>query len=86
MSGSRDAGVTRLVLLLYNESPALLVAEIEFRHGGGFGRLLVGRFDRAYVLPALPDDRHAPASQLGGGGLLSLPASQSRIAGVGSKN
>jgi hypothetical protein len=33
--------------LLHDEPPALLVAEIKFRHGSGFGRLLI----RASTLP-----------------------------------
>jgi hypothetical protein len=48
-----------LVSLLHDEPPALLVAEIKLRHGGGFGHLL-RRLDRAEILPALPDDRDAP--------------------------
>ena len=60
-----------LVSLLHDEPPALLVSEVKLRHGGGFGRLLVRCINRAEVLPALPDDRDAPAPQLGGGGPLS---------------
>jgi hypothetical protein len=59
---------TTLVPLLHDKPPALLVAKIKFRHGSGFGRLLVRRLNGPEVLPALPDDRDAPASQLGGGG------------------
>jgi hypothetical protein len=36
-----------LMPLLHDEPPALLVAEIKFRHGSGFGRLLI----RASTLP-----------------------------------
>src|SRR5262249_46643410 len=57
-------------VLLNREPPALLVAEIKFRHGGGFGGLLIRRFNGPEVLPALTDDRDAPASQLGGRGFL----------------
>jgi hypothetical protein len=60
-----------LVPLLNHEPSALLIAEIKFRHGCGLGRRFIRGLDGPEVLPALPDDRHAPASQLGGGGLLS---------------
>src|SRR5262245_17462754 len=40
---------------------ALLVSQIKFRHGSGFGRLLIRRLNGPEVLPALSDDRHAPA-------------------------
>jgi hypothetical protein len=60
-----------LIPLAHDYPPALLVAEIKFRHGSGFGCLLIRRFNGPEILPALPDDRHAPASQLGGGGPLS---------------
>src|SRR5215471_16131240 len=62
---------SRRVPLLHDKPPALLVAEIKFRHGSGLGRLLIRRLNGPEVLPALSDDRDAPASQLGGGGLLS---------------
>src|SRR5262249_4991844 len=65
------SAVTKLVPLLNHEPPPLLVAEIKFRHGSGFGRLLIRRLNRPEVLPALSDDRDAPGPELGGGGLLS---------------
>jgi hypothetical protein len=58
---------TALVPLLHNQPPALLVAEIKFRHGSGFGRFLVRRLNGPEVMPALADDRNASVSQLGGG-------------------
>jgi len=67
----RAAGDHALIPVANDQPPALLVAEIKFRHGSGFGRLLIRRLNRPEVLPALSDDRDAPASQLGGGGLLS---------------
>jgi hypothetical protein len=57
--------------LAHDQPLALFGAEIKFRHGSGFGRLLIRRFNGSEVLPALPDDRDAPGSQLGGGGPLS---------------
>jgi hypothetical protein len=62
---------TTLVSLLHHEPPLLLVAQLEFSRRSGFGRLLIPRLNRPEVLPALSDDRDAPAPQLGGGGLLS---------------
>jgi len=55
---------------LHDQPLALLVSQIKFRHGSGFGRLLIRRLNGPEVLPALSDDRDAPASQLGGGGFL----------------
>lgn len=52
----------KLVPLLNREPSALLVAEIKFRHGSGFGCLLIRRLNGPEVLPALSDDQHAPAS------------------------
>jgi hypothetical protein len=63
--------IRHLIPLLHDEPPALLVAEIKFSNGGDFGRLLIRRLDGPEVLPALPDNRDAPGSQLGGGGPLS---------------
>jgi hypothetical protein len=60
----------KLVPLLHDESQALLVAQIKLRHGSGFGCLLVRCLNGPEVLPALSNNRDAPASQLGGGGLL----------------
>src|SRR5262249_37852300 len=68
---SPPSAVTKLVSFLNPEPPSLLVTEIKFRHGGGFGRLLIRRLDSPEVLPSLSDDRDAPASQFGGEGLLS---------------
>jgi len=48
----------------------LVVAEIKFSHGGGFGRPFVRGLNGPEILGALPNKRHAPASQLGGGGPL----------------
>ena len=48
--------------LLHNEPPALLIVETKLRHGGGLGRLLICRLDRAEVVGALPDDRDAPTT------------------------
>jgi hypothetical protein len=36
-----------LIPFPHDEPAALLVAEIKLGHGGGFGRLLAGRVDRA---------------------------------------
>src|SRR5262245_3567306 len=47
---------------LHDQPLALLVSQIKFRHGSGFGRLLIRRLNGPEVLPALSDDRHAPAS------------------------
>jgi len=57
--------------MLHYQPPALLVAEIKFRDGCRFGRLLIRRVNRPEVLPALSDNRDAPASQLGSDALLS---------------
>jgi hypothetical protein len=57
---------TTLVSLLHHEPPLLLVAQLEFSRRSGFGRLLIPRLNRPEVLPALSDDRDAPAPQLGG--------------------
>src|SRR5262245_31689479 len=43
---------------------ALFVADIKFGHGSGFSRLLVPRLNGPEILGALPNERHAPASQL----------------------
>jgi hypothetical protein len=51
-----------LIPLLHDEPPTLLVAEIKFRRGSGFGCLLIWRLDRPEVLPALSDDRQFAAS------------------------
>jgi hypothetical protein len=61
-----------LVPLLHNEPSALLITELKCCHGGGCGRLLSRRFNRAEILPALSNDRHAPTSQLGTGELTPL--------------
>ena len=50
---------------------ALVRAEIKFRHGSGFGRPLIRRLDGPEMLPVLPNERYAPAPQLGGRGPLS---------------
>jgi hypothetical protein len=68
-----------LVPLADDQPPPLLVAEIKFRNGGGFGRLLIGHLNSPEVLPALANDRDAPASQLGGGGFLFFGAFMSRL-------
>jgi hypothetical protein len=68
-----DEFLTRLlplVPLLHHEPPALLVAQIKLRDGRGFCCLVIQRLNGPEVLPALPDDRDAPASQLGCGGFL----------------
>src|SRR2546422_3984596 len=68
-----DRAPTRndLVPFLHDQPPALFVAEIKFRHGSGFGRLLIRRVNGPEILPALPDDRDAPSSELGSGAVLS---------------
>jgi hypothetical protein len=60
-----------LIPQAHDQPPALLVAEIELRNGSGFGCLLVRRLDSPEILPALPNDRDAPASQLGAGASFS---------------
>jgi hypothetical protein len=67
----RDPNAGDLTSLLYDEPPALVLAEVKFRRGSGFSRFLVGCLNGPEVLPALPDDRDAPGSELGGGGLPS---------------
>jgi hypothetical protein len=62
-SGERPKRRVKSLLGLQHEPSALLIVEIKLRHGGGFGRLLFGRLDGPEVLPALPDDRDAPASR-----------------------
>jgi hypothetical protein len=47
---------TTLIPLLHYQPSALFVAEIKFRHGSGFGCLLIRRLNGPEVLPALPDD------------------------------
>jgi len=38
---------------LHDKPPALFVAEMKFRHGSGFSRLLIRRLNAPEVLPAL---------------------------------
>jgi hypothetical protein len=61
----RTRFITKLAPLLHHEPPALLVAEIKLRHGGGFGRPLIRGLDGPEVLPALPDDRDARRGHAG---------------------
>ena len=55
--GGRDM---RLVLLPHDQPPALILAEMKLRDGGGQGRLFVRRLDGANLPGALSQDRDAP--------------------------
>jgi hypothetical protein len=45
MRATSSARATTLIPLLHDRPPALLVAELKFRHGSSFGRLLIRRFN-----------------------------------------
>ena len=47
----------KLFPLLHDQPLALLVSQIKFRHGSGFGRLLIRRFNGPEVSRPLPDVR-----------------------------
>ena len=60
----------RLIPLLHHEPAALLVVQLEFLDRRDLGRPLIRRLDVAEMPGPLSQDRDAPVTQLGSGGLL----------------
>ena len=74
-SARRPASVIRiraLIQLAHDYPPTLLVAEIKFGHGSGFGCLLIRRFNGPEILPALPAVGLFLARSSSGGALRAL--------------
>src|SRR6201989_589025 len=62
---------TRPLLPLPDQEPAaLIVVQSEQLDGSGLSPLAIRRFNRAEIFAFAADDDDAPASQIGGGGLL----------------
>jgi hypothetical protein len=64
------------------EPPTLVVVQGKQLDGNGLGPLSVERFDIAEKFAAAAHDDDAPASQLGGGGLLSGGFHRRGVAGI----
>jgi hypothetical protein len=69
--GGPSRGYGSWLLPLSDQQPtALVLVQVELLDGRGLSALAIGRFDRAEIFAFAADDDDAPASKIGGGGLL----------------